>query len=92
MVGWVAYVWERPEAAAELAKRPPDPAGQMFERLDRNGDGFITADEIPPQMKPLMVLAGPNLPEKMDRLEMRKKFGKKPAAKPADPKDSPAKP
>lgn len=99
MVGWVAYVWERPEAAAELAKRPPDPAGQMFERLDRNGDGVITADEIPPQMKPLMVLAGPNLPEKMDRpafekvfAEMRKKFGKKPAAKPADPKDPPAKP
>ncbi len=35
MVGFVAYVWERPETAAELAKNPPKPADQFFDRLRR---------------------------------------------------------
>ena len=34
MVGFVAYVWERPETAAELAKNPPSPADLFFDRLD----------------------------------------------------------
>jgi peroxiredoxin len=38
MVGWVAYVWERPETVEELAKQPVNQADQWFDRLDRNGD------------------------------------------------------
>ena len=52
MVGFVAYVWERPETAAELAKNPPSQADQFFDRLDVNGDDVITPDEIPEQMRP----------------------------------------
>ena len=83
MVGWVAYVWERPETAAELAKLPFDDPDQLFDRFDRNGDEVITIDEIPEQMKPFLKLAGP-LPEKITRekfkelfTEMRQKFAPK---------------
>jgi hypothetical protein len=82
MVGWVAYVWENPDTAAELAKNPPSEADQLFDRLDRNGDEVITADEWPERMKGFMDLAGIKVPEKMDRKqfgefyeEMKKKFG-----------------
>ena len=34
MVGWVSYVWERPETAAELAKNPPRPS-DLFVRPPR---------------------------------------------------------
>jgi peroxiredoxin len=81
MVGWVAYVWERPETAAELAKEPISQADLFFDRLDRNGDGVITPEEIPEQMKPFLLLNGIKLPEKITRQEfkvmfeeMRKKF------------------
>ena len=57
-VGWVAYVWERPETPAELAKNPPSQADQFFDRLDVNGDDVITPDEIPARMRPLMLVAG----------------------------------
>jgi mono/diheme cytochrome c family protein/peroxiredoxin len=91
MVGWVSYVWERPETAAELAKDPPSPADQLFDRLDRNGDEVITPDEIPDRLKPLMAAPGGRLPEKITREEfakiyeeMRKHFPRKPGSKPAD--------
>jgi hypothetical protein len=74
MVGWVAYVWERPETAEELAKNPPNPADVFFDRLDRNGDDVITPDEIPPQMRPLLLGSGLKLPEKLSREEFRKLF------------------
>jgi hypothetical protein len=81
MVGWVAYVWERPETAAELAREPVSQADLFFDRLDRNGDGVLTPDEIPEQMKPFLLLNGLKLPEKITRTEfavifeeMRKKF------------------
>jgi hypothetical protein len=81
MVGWVAYVWERPETAAELAKLRFDDPDLLFDRFDRNGDEVITPDEIPEQMKPFLKLAGKELPEKLTReefkklyTEMRKKF------------------
>jgi hypothetical protein len=87
MVGWVAYVWERPETPAELAKVPFDDPDQLFDRFDRNGDEVITLDEIPEQMKPFLKLAGP-LPEKITRekfkeifTEMRQKFAPKRPAK-----------
>lgn len=75
MVGWVAYVWERPESAAELAKQPLSQADAIFDRLDRNGDEVVTPDEIPDQLKPAMALAGIKTPEKVTREEFAKMFG-----------------
>jgi peroxiredoxin len=81
MVGWVVYVWDRPEEAAELAKRPVSQADVWFDRLDRNADDVITADEIPDQLRLLLLTKGVKVPEKMDRKEfagffeeMRKQF------------------
>jgi hypothetical protein len=86
MVGWVAYVWERPGTAEELAKNPPSQADLFFDRLDRNGDDVITPDEIPERLEPLLAPAGGKLPEKITREEfaklfeeMRKRLPKKPA-------------
>ncbi len=84
MVGWVSYVWERPETAAELAKNPPSPADEMFDLMDANGDDRLTPDEIPERMRPLMKLLGVKIPEKgMDRKEftalytkMRKQYAR----------------
>ncbi len=69
MVGFVAYVWERPETAAELAKNPPSQADQLFDRLDTNGDNFITKEEIPERMRPLLWASGIKVPEKISREE-----------------------
>jgi peroxiredoxin len=74
MVGFVAYVWERPETAAELAKNPPSQADQFFDRLDVNGDGFITPDEIPARLLPFLLASGVKVPEKMSREEFTKMF------------------
>jgi peroxiredoxin len=72
MVGFVAYVWENPDTAAQLAKTPPSMADQFFDRMDSNGDGFITQDEIPAQLKPLIAGGGIPLPEKLSREEFTK--------------------
>jgi len=72
MVGFVAYVWERPETAAELAKKPLSQADQLFDRFDVNGDGFITPDEIPARMRPLLLASGVKMPEKISREEFAK--------------------
>ena len=89
MVGWVAYVWERPEEGAELARKQPTEADLLFDRLDRNGDDVLTPDELPEQMKPLLAAGGVQLPEKMTREEFtklynefRKRFQRKPAPQP----------
>jgi hypothetical protein len=71
MVGWVAYVYERPEAAAELAKEKVDPADLIFDRMDHNGDGLITDDELPEKWKAFLLLSGVKVPEKMDRAEFK---------------------
>ncbi len=91
MVGWVAYVWERPGTAAELAREKVDPADLMFDRFDRNADGFVTPDEIPEQMRLILKGAGVQLPERVNQeqfrtlyAEMRKRF-QRPAPKPAGP-------
>ncbi len=73
MVGWVAFVWERPETAAELAKNPLSLEDQFFERFDRNGDDVITRDELPEQVL-LLQLAGTKVPERMDRAEFGRFF------------------
>lgn len=99
MVGWVAYVWERPETAAELAKNPPSQADLFFDRLDKNGDEAVTPDEIPDQMKPLLLVNGIKLPERITRKdftvlfeEMRKRFPQRnrPAPTEADKKQEAA--
>ena len=74
MVGWVAYVWERPETAAELARNPPSQADLLFDRFDRNGDDAITPDEIPAQMQPFLAASGTKLPERLSREAFRKLF------------------
>lgn len=76
MVGWVAYVWERPETAAELAKQPLTQADMLFDRLDRNGDEVLTLDELPDQLKPLLATSGLQLPEKMTRKEFTELYEK----------------
>jgi thiol-disulfide isomerase/thioredoxin len=72
MVGFVAYVWERPETAVELAKNPPSQADIFFDRLDVNCDDFITADEIPSKFRALFLAAGAK--QKMSRAEFTKMF------------------
>jgi thiol-disulfide isomerase/thioredoxin/mono/diheme cytochrome c family protein len=91
MVGWVAYVWERPEIAAEMAKNPVSQADAFFDRLDRNGDDVVTPDEIPAQLKPAIALTGVKVPEKMTRAdfvklfeELRKMFPRQPQPKKPD--------
>ena len=74
MVGFVAYVWERPETAAELAKNPPSQSDQFFDQLDLNGDDVITSDEWPPQMLLGMQMQGMKVPDKMTRAEFSKVF------------------
>jgi len=74
MVGFVAYVWERPETAAELAKNPPSQADLLFDRMDLNGDEFITPDEIPDRMKLMLAAGGLQLSEKISREEFTKLF------------------
>jgi peroxiredoxin len=70
MVGFVAYVWERPEeAAAQLAKSPPTPADLFFDRLDVNGDDFITPDEIPARFRLALWVGGVTRSEKISRAE-----------------------
>ena len=73
MVGFVGYTWERPETAAELAKNPLSQADVFFDRLDVNGDDFITADEIPSRLRPFFQAAGLKM-EKMSRAEFTKLF------------------
>jgi thiol-disulfide isomerase/thioredoxin/mono/diheme cytochrome c family protein len=75
MVGFISYVWERPETAAELAKNPPTMAEQLFDRLDTDGDGFITQAEIPERLKPIIAASGVPLPDKISREEFSKLVG-----------------
>ena len=72
MVGFMAYVWENPDTAAELAKHPPSMADQFFDRLDANGDDFITPDEIPAQLKPFLKASPVPIPEKISRADFKK--------------------
>src|SRR5262249_51568455 len=68
-VGLRAYVWERPETAAELAKNPPSQADLLFDRFDVNGDDLVTSDEVPSQMKLFLLAHAILVPDKMDRAE-----------------------
>src|SRR5262249_12930076 len=70
-VGWVAYVWERPGTAEEWARRPAAEveADVWFDRLDRNGDDVVTADEIPDQLKLFLRASNVKVPERMTRAE-----------------------
>jgi hypothetical protein len=99
MVGWVAYVWERPETEAELARNPLSMADQFFERFDRNGDDFVTRDEIPDRLLTMMKLAGVTVPERMDRQQFTQFFNEmrmrlnppRPQPKEGDKKQPPGK-
>ncbi len=74
MVGWVAYVWERPGTPTELAKNPISDADLFFDRLDRNGDDVITPDEIPERMRPFLLVSGAKVPDKITRPEFKKLY------------------
>jgi thiol-disulfide isomerase/thioredoxin len=90
MVGFVLYVWERPETAEELAKDPLSPADLFFDRLDVNGDDFITPDEVPERLRLPLLAAGVKVPEKMGREEFRKfyeEMRKRFTSRRPDPKD-----
>jgi thiol-disulfide isomerase/thioredoxin len=82
MVGWVCYVWERPETAAELAKSPLSPADQFFDRLDVNGDDVLTPEELPERMRASLRALGVKLPERMTRKEFAVLFEKMRKARP----------
>jgi hypothetical protein len=75
MVGFAAYVWERPETAAEVAKNPPSLADQLFDRIDTNGDETITQDEVPDRFKPMLAIAGFPADAKISREEFIKRAG-----------------
>ena len=75
MVGFAAYVWERPETAAELAKHPQTMAERVFDGIDTNGDDVITPDEIPDRFKPMLGLAGFPADAKISRDEFLKRAG-----------------
>jgi hypothetical protein len=75
MVGFAAYVWENPETAAEMAKNPPTPAEQVFDRIDTNGDDVITADEIPDRFRPMLAAVGLPAGGKITRDEFVRQFG-----------------
>ena len=92
MVGFVAYVWERPETAAELAKTPLTQADLVFDRMDTNGDDHITKDEIPARMLPLMQVIGVKMSERMTRAEFTRIYDEMRARfQPATPKKDGAK-
>jgi hypothetical protein len=74
MVGFAAYVWERPETAAELAKTPQSQADMAFDRLDVNGDDFLTPDEIPGRLRTMLQTIGLKMPERMSRAEFNRMF------------------
>ena len=93
MVGWCVYNWEDPNTPERLAREKIDPAEQMFDFLDRNGDDVITPDEIPDQFKLYLKLPGVKIPERITRKEflpmfeeMRKRFQKPKPKAPADNK------
>ncbi len=74
MVGWVAFVWERPETAAEVAKIRQDDPDLLFDRFDRNGDDVITPDEIPDQLKSFLKMNNIQIPEKLTREQFKVMF------------------
>jgi thiol-disulfide isomerase/thioredoxin len=74
MVGWVVYVWDRPEEAQDQAGPPLSQADVWFDRLDRNADDVVTADEIPEQVRLLLTAKGVKVPEKMDRKQFAEFF------------------
>jgi hypothetical protein len=69
MVGWVCYVWERPETAAELAKNPLRPSDRLFDQWDVNGDEVVTRAEVPDRIRTALSLKGIVVPAKMNRKE-----------------------
>jgi DDE_Tnp_1-associated/EF hand len=54
------------------AKNPPSQADQFFDRLDLNGDGFITPDEIRERLRPLIAASGLTPSEKISLEEFTK--------------------
>ncbi len=44
------------KTAQTAAKKRPEgkPAAQLFKRMDRNGDGKVTADEVPEERRPMI--------------------------------------
>lgn len=93
MVGWVVYTWQHPDTAEKLTQKKPDPAQQLFDRFDRNGDNIITADEVPERLKTYLKLQGYKMPERITRKqftavyeEIRKRLPKKKASAPAEKK------
>jgi Redoxin len=75
MVGFAAYVWERPEVAAEIAKNPPSGADQIFDRIDTNGDDVITPEEIPDRFRPMLAAIGVKADGKISREDFVKMAG-----------------
>jgi mono/diheme cytochrome c family protein len=98
-VGWPSLVWERPETAAELAKRTLNADDLLFDRLDRDGDGVLKGDELPDSWKARLAADGETMPETLTRAEfgkmaesMRQRMFRKPDAKAAEKKAGDAKP
>lgn len=70
MVGWMYYVFEKPDAADTVAARKGKDyklrSAGMFRVMDRNKDGWVGGKEIPPSFRPMLEGIGIDLEQGLD--------------------------
>jgi len=70
MVGWMYYVFEKPDAADTVAAMKEKdltlPSAGMFRVMDRNKDGWVGGKEIPRSFRPMLEEIGLDLEQGLD--------------------------